>query len=167
MRHIHNAIIRALNSIYLQGPHVHEPKDVQDFLFFCDAWSIVVDHHHEVEEEVFFPALGRLTGDPDIMDKNVEQHHGFIEGLHTFQKYVREIQPEKYHWPVLRSIIDSFAEDFHTHLKDEIPTLMALDSYDDAQWKKVWAEAEKAGKGIGKPGALVCRTFFKPDETKY
>lgn len=42
----HNVIIRALNSIYLQAPHV-QPKDVKDFLAYCYCWYQCIDSTSE------------------------------------------------------------------------------------------------------------------------
>jgi hypothetical protein len=39
---VHNVIIRALNSIYLQAPHVQQ-KDVKDFLAYCYCWYQCID----------------------------------------------------------------------------------------------------------------------------
>jgi hypothetical protein len=39
---VHNVIIRALNSIYLQAPHVR-PEDVKDFLAYCFCWYQNID----------------------------------------------------------------------------------------------------------------------------
>lgn len=44
---VHNAIIRALNAIYLQAPHVKE-EDVKDFLGFCYCWYTYIDSEFHI-----------------------------------------------------------------------------------------------------------------------
>jgi hypothetical protein len=39
---VHNSIIRGLNSIYLQAPHVG-PKDYKDFIAYCYCWYQYID----------------------------------------------------------------------------------------------------------------------------
>ena len=39
MAFAHNAMIRGINSIYNQAPHVHKPKDIADLLFFAKFWG--------------------------------------------------------------------------------------------------------------------------------
>jgi len=88
---VHNMIIRALNSIYLQAPHVQQ-KDVKDFLAYCYCWYECIDGtsdmmrypvfitwltklaHHRGEEEFLFPKLEAACGEKGLMDANVKQH---------------------------------------------------------------------------------------------
>ena len=39
---VHNCIIRGLNSIYLQAPHV-KPKDYKDFIGYSFCWWRYID----------------------------------------------------------------------------------------------------------------------------
>ena len=77
MAHIHNCMLRALNSIYLQAPHVHKTEDTRDLFFFGKAWYTFVDDRHRNEEETVFPSIGRFTGKAGLVEKTVEQHHAF------------------------------------------------------------------------------------------
>lgn len=93
---MHNAIIRALNSIYKQAPHV-EAKDNKDFIDYALCWYEILysmpygfvegrfqktanldSDHHESEEEFFFPAVEQAADEKGIMDTNVEQHRASI-----------------------------------------------------------------------------------------
>ena len=49
---VHNVIIRALNSIYIQAPHV-QPKDVKDFLAYCYCWYQYIDGSSDIIEYTF------------------------------------------------------------------------------------------------------------------
>lgn len=70
---VHNMIIRAYNSIYLQATHVR-PADVPDFLQYCLAWHTMLKGHHDGEEEVYFPGIEKATGVKGIMDSEIGEH---------------------------------------------------------------------------------------------
>jgi hemerythrin-like domain-containing protein len=69
----HNVIIRGLNSIYRQAPHL-KPEDHADFITYSKCWSEVLDAHHKAEETSLFPQIEAKTGERGIMEANVEQH---------------------------------------------------------------------------------------------
>jgi hypothetical protein len=77
MANAHNGLIRSLNSMYLQAPYVTQEADVQDLLQFAIFWESWIEEHHLGEEKFFFPEVARITGQEDIMDTNIEQHHAF------------------------------------------------------------------------------------------
>jgi hypothetical protein len=154
---VHNTFIRSLNAIYLQGPHVHSSTDIADFLFYCHAWVISVSHHHEAEEETFFPLVREFTGKPEMVEKNLEQHQAFHDGLQKFDQYATTTPPEQYDWTVLKTILDGFAEHLIQHLKDEIPTILALDQYDNDGVKKIWDATIDAAKNGEQPPHLFVR----------
>lgn len=70
---VHNMMIRAYNSIYLQATRVR-PEDVADFLHYCSAWYMMIKGHHDGEEEVYFPGIEKATGVKGIMDSEVHEH---------------------------------------------------------------------------------------------
>jgi hemerythrin-like domain-containing protein len=69
----HNVLIRGLNSIYLQAPHI-SPSEYAPFISYALCWAELLDAHHRMEETSLFPTIERITGEVGIMDKNVEQH---------------------------------------------------------------------------------------------
>jgi hemerythrin-like domain-containing protein len=152
MTHLHNIILRVLNSIYQQAPHVKETKDIKDFLQYIKAWHDILEQHHETEEKVFFPELEKLTGIPGCMDGNIEQHHAFEPGLVKIGKYATETLPETYDGAEARSIIDSFGSILQQHLNEEIETLKELKQYNSAELKKIW---HKSGDYAKKCGEIV------------
>ncbi|PGH04014.1 hypothetical protein AJ80_08598 [Polytolypa hystricis UAMH7299] len=126
----HNIYIRGINAIYLQAEHVSEPQDIRDFILFCRIWIEILDHHHQVEEKIFFPMMEELTGVKGLMAPNVEQHHAFHDGLAAFTEYISSATPETYDGKALKKHVDSFAAALVQHLHDEIPTLMELHEHD-------------------------------------
>ena len=155
MSHAHNVLIRGLNSIYLQAPHVRSPQDIRDFLFFCLAWIKTVEHHHDTEENTLFPALENFTKQPGIMKGNTQQHQGFLPELHNFADYVQRTGAESFSSDSLRGFVDSFAPALTTHLREEIDTLLELDGYDSAELMKLWTVTENVAKGVAHPNQFV------------
>jgi hemerythrin-like domain-containing protein len=141
----HNGIIRGLNSIYLQAPHI--PREdlgaIRDFLTYCQCWSESMHHHHDAEEEEFFPSIERITGIQGSMEQNIEQHRAFTPGFEAFHEYARTCLPKDYDGRKIRSLIEDFAEPLTKHLHDEIETLRGLDKYDSARVRQAYQRLEK------------------------
>ncbi|KAF2164693.1 hypothetical protein M409DRAFT_25086 [Zasmidium cellare ATCC 36951] len=155
----HNGLIRGLNAIYIQAPHI--PKDaIQDFLTYCQCWCETMHHHHDGEEENFFPNIERITGVKGLMERNVQQHRAFTPGFEAFQEYADKCRVEEYEGAKVRSLIEGFAEPLSQHLHEEIDTLRALDKYDSARVRQAYKDLEKiemAGDGY-RNGPLVFGT---------
>jgi hypothetical protein len=136
----HNGIIRGLNSLYLQAPHL-PPRDVataRDFLTYCQCWSESMHHHHDAEEEIYFPAIESITGVTGLMEQNIEQHRAFTPGFEAFETYCRTCPPEEFDGRKLRSLVEGFAEPLVKHLHEEIETLRALDGYDSTRLREAY-----------------------------
>jgi hemerythrin-like domain-containing protein len=71
MAHIHNAILRGYNSIYLQAPHV-EDADKAAFVGYAMTWYHFVKSHHEDEEAELFPKVEEVLGTKDIWKRFME-----------------------------------------------------------------------------------------------
>lgn len=104
----HNMIIRNLNAIYLQAPHVSSPGDISDFLIFCQIFTEELNFHHHLEETFLFPKIEEYIGEKGVLDGNVEQHHAFEEGVQGFKKYVESANVGSYSGAKIRELIDSF-----------------------------------------------------------
>ncbi|KAI0536978.1 hypothetical protein GGR58DRAFT_371136 [Xylaria digitata] len=62
--HIHNAMLRGLNSIYLQAPHVQQSQDIADLLFLTQSWSTWLLDHHHLKENTMLPGFEAALGVP-------------------------------------------------------------------------------------------------------
>ncbi|KAI1495071.1 hypothetical protein F5X96DRAFT_690830 [Biscogniauxia mediterranea] len=60
--HIHNAMLRGLNAVYLQAPHVRQPADIADLMFLAHAWSAWVLDHHTLKQTAMLPAFESVLG---------------------------------------------------------------------------------------------------------
>lgn len=137
---VHNMVIRGLNSIYLQAPHI-QPKDETSFLNYSACFYELLHSHHCGEEKYFFPVIEEVSGEKGIMECNVGQHEAFHDGLEKYNTYVQACLKgeEKYNGAKLVEIIDEFGPTLTTHLSDEIHTLLGLAKY-----------GEKMAEGLGK-----------------
>ena len=145
---VHNMLIRGLNSIYLQAPHI-QPADMKPFANYVLGWCHGLHSHHDGEETMFFPAIEKMTGEPGVMDTNVEQHKRFHDGLEQLQAYAGDVVAgkEAYDGGRVVGIIDAFGPALIQHLNDEIPTILGLRQYGDkmAELPKLFdEEGEKA-----------------------
>ena len=138
----HNAMIRGINSIYNQAPHVHAPKDITDFLFFVKSWAEWVTDHHHLEETQMFTGFEEVMGKPGFLEVNVEQHHAFEPGLKELLAFANDTRPEDYKPEMIQSIINSFATPLQGHLHGEITTLLSMRPYDGEGLLQVYRKCE-------------------------
>ncbi len=129
---VHNMLIRGLNSIYLQAPHI-QPADTKPFARYILGWSQGLHSHHDGEETMFFPAVEKMTGVQGVMDGNIEQHKKFHDGLEQLQAYANDVVAgkEAYDGGRVVGIINAFGPALSQHLSDEIPTIQGLRQYGD------------------------------------
>jgi hemerythrin-like domain-containing protein len=160
MVHVHNMIIRGLNSIYLQAPHI-KPADEKAFCKYMLTWHTLLHAHHDGEEEMLFPFLEKATGVKGIMDANLNQHKAFHEHLDSLKNYAEAVLggTEKFSGDKIVAIVDALGPVLTRHLNDEIPTLLGLRQYADklADLPKLFEdEGQKVMKEIGGPGMVYC-----------
>ncbi|KUJ23801.1 uncharacterized protein LY89DRAFT_604022 [Mollisia scopiformis] len=129
---VHNALLRGLNSIYIQGPNVH-PSDCMDFIGYSLCWHSAIHEHHTSEEEQFFPEIEEAVGEKGLLDGNVEQHKSFQAGLDDFKGYLEGLAGKEASFDAahLNGIIESLAPALCNHLSSEIQDLLALSKYGD------------------------------------
>jgi hypothetical protein len=166
---IHNCLIRAINSIYLQCVNIERsPKDIPDFVEYCAVWGKLLHEHHDGEEQDLFPDAEVAAGVPGLMAANVEQHLAFHDGLEQYAAYLDDVKAGKapYDGAKFKDIIDSFMPAMHRHLVDEIATLQGLKKYSDkVDWKKFWDKkvAEIMKRSSSDPAVRVSCIYAETD----
>ncbi|KAF2840160.1 hypothetical protein M501DRAFT_1002455 [Patellaria atrata CBS 101060] len=163
MLNAHNALLRGLNSIYLQAPHI-PTSSTASFLTYTSAWLSWLTHHHHVEETYLFPAIERLSRSAfagseaefdeanwraarvGVMDELEKQHHAFVPGLGAMEAWVAACREgrERYDGVVLRGIIEEFAEVMRAHLVDEVVELDKLGGLDERGFRREYLVMEEA-----------------------
>lgn len=159
---MHNVLIRGLNAIVQQAPHVKSKKDSKDLLSYVANWVKMVEHHHDTEESFIFPELEKFAGKPGLMNDPKHQHELFHDGLERLLKYAQSTQPEKYKWEGpggMREIIDSFSKDLMDHLYAEIDLFLSLKDLDSAGLRKTWDQGEAIAARQTNLGLLVSRRY--------
>ncbi len=158
---MHNFFLRIINSVYLQCVNVERSAaDIPSFVAFARAWASSLHDHHTAEESYVFPDIEKITGIEGLMAGNVEQHHGFEEGVHAYAAYLDAVQEgkEKYDGQKLSDIIDGFMPVLRQHLEEEVDTLKDLEKFEDKTDWAAWTKKVKATileKGRTKDG-MVC-----------
>ncbi|ETN42287.1 uncharacterized protein HMPREF1541_04228 [Cyphellophora europaea CBS 101466] len=127
---VHNCFIRAINSIFYYAPYVSEPRDIKDFLRFCQAFVSEISLHHKTEEDIIFPMWVKASNTPDLMNENIEEHKTFEEGLHQLKQYTQNTESQAYRSEDLLAIMDQFIPILVQHLTSEIDSILAMRKYD-------------------------------------
>jgi len=133
---VHNGLLRGINAVYNQCinvAHKGTHQDKVDFANFAAQCAKLLHMHHEHEEEILFPTMGELAGVPGLMDANVAEHAAFHDGFEKYEQYLTSIKEEKeeLNGEYLRDLIDAFMPPLHTHLNNEIDSLIALEKWED------------------------------------
>ena len=100
-------------------------------------------HHHDMEEQVFFPSIEQIAGQKGLMERNVEQHRSFTPGFDAFYEYAKTCKPKDYDGTKLSNLVESFAEPLTQHLHDEPETLRGLNKYDSERIRQAYKRFEK------------------------
>lgn len=144
MAQIHNTILRGINSIYNQAGHIKPgTADCEDFIFYNRCVYDFLHHHHRMEEEIFFPSLREVTGDPAFCDVLTKEHDVFDAGAEKWKEYIYTVRPEEYDGLKLKALIEGFGLALHDHLVAEIAWLLSMSKYDSNACKKAFMATDK------------------------
>lgn len=160
MAYSHNCLLRGLNAIMQQGPHIvskgqpgYTEQDVIDFCFYVESWCKTVNHHHHTEETVIFPGIEKMAGEPGLLSGPTHQHEEFHDGMIELENTSNGWQkaPQEYSWTKTKTIIDGFAPALTKHLYEEIDVFLSFEGRIDSDGlQKCWDEGEAAAKAAGK-----------------
>lgn len=131
---IHNVYIRAINSIYINGPKA-AAKDVKAFCGYALTVIRGIHNHHHGEEQIIFPFLADVANLKDSegvphqthdgareMEINKAQHDAFTGGMDELEGYLKKVrdgQEQLDGWKV-RGLVLAFAGKLVEHLNDEV-----------------------------------------------
>ena len=159
----HNCLLRGLNSMIQQGPHVADStsptfraQDVKDFLFYVASWVKTVEWHHHTEETCMFPGIEAFAGQPELLQGSKHQHEEFTPGLETLLEYTERTEPRDYRWDEgMREIINGFTDSLTKHLYEEIDVFLKMGDLNSKGLRECWDDAEEVAKAKGKFYMLV------------
>jgi hypothetical protein len=128
--------MNGLLSIYEQAPNIPKEKE-QDFIGYALLWCGVMDHHHDWEENLYYPLFAPKFDTSFI----VAEHETFHAASVAFEEYlvstiapgakygINKVAPPHdqvpYDGKKVQELIDAFAEPLATHLQKEITYLEA------------------------------------------
>ncbi|KAF1833411.1 hypothetical protein BDW02DRAFT_570081 [Decorospora gaudefroyi] len=158
MAHIHNAILRGYNSIYLQAPHVKDAEKAA-FVGYAMTWFRFVKSHHDDEELELFPKVEQVLGSKEIWKETHKEHESFLGGLVDFEAYLANLSssPQAFNGKQLQNIMSAFQEPFCHHFHHEIITIASFADLPSAPAPKS-PESEQA--------AAIFKTWGKKTVTK-
>jgi hemerythrin-like domain-containing protein len=141
---VHNVLLRSLNAIVLQAPHI-TGADIAPFTRFILAWHTMISIHHAGEEALFFPAVERMSGVVGVMDKEKGEHEQFHAGLHALKGYVDAVGKEEEEWDggKVVAVVEGFGGVLRGHLKGEVESLEGLRRFGEEKMKGVMKAAEE------------------------
>lgn len=129
MSQIHNTILRGLNAVYNQALGVQRhgsKKDIAHFLVYNQCMFEFLHHHHDNEEDIFFPQLVKLAGDNHLFDLELDEHKQFTAGAEEYKKYIYGVRPEEFEGEKLVKLIEAFGDILHKHLVSEVEMLLSM-----------------------------------------
>lgn len=141
---VHNLILRSLNAIVLQAPHI-TGADIAPFTRFILAWHTMITIHHSGEEALFFPAIERMSGVVGVMDKEKGEHEQFHAGLDALKGYVDAVVKGEEAWDGGRvvEIAEGFGGVLRGHLSGEVQSLEGLRRFGEERMSGVMKAAEE------------------------
>lgn len=127
MAHAHNCMLRGLNAIYHQAPHVKSRVDIADLVFLTASWVAWLTHHHQLEEETMFPGFEAAVNQPGLLTAAVEQHEVFARELDGLRQYAAMSDVvQNFEAGELRKRIEALGPPLREHLADEIGMLQRM-----------------------------------------
>lgn len=141
---VHNLILRSLNAIVLQAPHI-TGADIAPFTRFILAWHTMITIHHSGEEALFFPAVERMSGVVGVMDKEKGEHEEFHAGLDALKGYVDAVVKGEEAWDGGRvvEVVEGFGGVLRGHLSGEVQSLEGLRRFGEERMSGVLKAAEE------------------------
>ncbi|KAF2864909.1 hypothetical protein BDV95DRAFT_508236 [Massariosphaeria phaeospora] len=119
---VHNCIIRALNSIYLQAPHV-PISEYRNFVAYCLAAYAGLSAQHSTTHNFFFPELERLTGEQGLMNGgNDAQLRAFERGFAAWGNWLKSVDARRNNFSqdMCRSMMEDFMAPLNAQLHEQV-----------------------------------------------
>ncbi|KAF2641954.1 hypothetical protein P280DRAFT_489333 [Massarina eburnea CBS 473.64] len=119
---LHNTLIRALNSIYIQAPHVPVPQ-YANFVKYSLAAHAALTAHTRFEQALFSPEPEHAPAEPGLVDAtDGEQRRGFVVGVAAWGNWLRSIGERKNNFSgdMCVALMDDFVASVARHFRDGV-----------------------------------------------
>jgi hypothetical protein len=126
---IHNCTIRALNSIYIQAPHV-PISEYNNFLAYCQATYQGFDAHHN----------GRFFAEVECETSLMRNHVPGFDKFKAWGNWLASIAAKKNNFSpdMCTSMMDDFVPALQMHLASDIARLLSLSRFPALDIAAVW-----------------------------
>jgi len=155
---LHNSLLRTLNLIYNQAPHISSAADTRPFLALIKHWHDELQQHLKIEEEIFFPLLEKATGVKGIMENIVDERFYFEIGVEALGRYAVETDVQGYDGFEVQALIDDFGKMLIEHFAEEVEALEGLGGCDDGKLRRAWEGTREFVRRSG--GSVICATSY-------
>jgi len=159
----HGMLMNGLLTVYETSTSVPANK-VQIFVEYALQWYAALDHHHEWEENIYYPLFNPKFNTESI----VAEHETFHAGVEKLKDYLVSCLPagttwgysqtagpheqEKFDAAHMRTLIDGFVNELSTHLLQEIgylePEKIRASGLTEAEVKHLAEVSEKHMKSM-------------------
>jgi len=146
--YLHAALKAGCQSIV---DHLEKPPldDLRNFLGYCEAWTMTVGHHLEVEENIIFPFLAReldLAEEFEAMERIQTLLTVIVQIIHSARAYRPCFNPIQ-----LRDAVLDMKELLCEHLDDELACFSKenIMFFDETEFKAMVRDSEKYAQSLG------------------
>jgi len=178
----HACLVNGLLNLYEKADSV--PADaVKDFVEYALQWYAATHHHHDWEENLYYPMFNPKFSTESI----VAEHETFHSGVEKFKEYLTSCLPAGTKWGYgetvgpheqetfdstkLRSLVDVFANELTTHLIQEISYLDAsklrASGLTEAEVHHIASVSEKHMKSMPPFTFLTYVVIHTPKESEF
>lgn len=125
---LYNAMLRGINSLFLQAPFVTALGDIVDFLFLAQSWAGWVRQHHEHLRTHMYPKFEEILCKPGALVVKLGETEPFLPALEDLISYAEQARdrPETYDAAELLRVIEDLGRRLHHYFAAQISTMMGM-----------------------------------------
>lgn len=125
---LYNAMLRGINSLFLQAPFVTALVDIVDFLFLAQSWAGWVRQHRDHLKTRMYPCFEEVLGKPGALAVNLEETETFLPALEDLAGYSAQARdkPETYDAAKLLRIVEDLAPRLHHYFRAQVTVMMDM-----------------------------------------
>ncbi|KAG6866107.1 hypothetical protein C0991_008414 [Blastosporella zonata] len=173
----HAMLMNGLLNVYEKSASIPQGK-TQDFVEYALQWVAALDHHHEWEENIYYPLFSPKFNTDTI----VAEHETFHTGMEKLKDYLVSCLPAGTTWGYsqvagaqeqqtfngahMQALVDSFVNELLQHLIQEItylePAALRASGLTEAEVKHIAEVSEKHMKSMPPATFLVYTIIHTP-----
>lgn len=125
---LYNAMLRGINSLFLQAPFITALGDIVDFLFLAQSWAGWVRQHRDHLRTRMYPCFEEVLAEPGALTANLEETESFLPALEDLASYAAQARdrPETYDAAKLLRIIEDLAPRLRHYFGAQLVAMMDM-----------------------------------------